>query len=133
MERKCSVWKDVKLRLMRRLRHRTVVILRAKKFCLKLFDWISTTDVDNCMNLTSRELDTKLKVCELLKYQGEARLLANLSAWSLPCFPVSGYDLMRLGVTSGKEIGSALQELRDVWKKSHCQMDKEELLSYVKL
>ncbi|KAJ3602233.1 hypothetical protein NHX12_029992 [Muraenolepis orangiensis] len=31
------------------------------------------------------------------------------------------------------KIGSALQELRDVWKKSHCQMDKEELLSYVKL
>ena len=76
-------------------------------------------------------MDSKLKVCELLKYQGEARLLAELTDWSTPRFPVSGHDLRRLGVTSGKEIGSTLQELRDVWKRSRYQMDKEELLSHV--
>ncbi|XP_059925480.1 CCA tRNA nucleotidyltransferase 1, mitochondrial [Gadus macrocephalus] len=81
--------------------------------------------------IDSRELDSKLKVCELLKYQGEARLLAELTDWSTPRFPVSGHDLRRLGVTSGKEIGSTLQELRDVWKRSRYQMDKEELLSHV--
>lgn len=80
----------------------------------------------------SRELDSQSKVCELLKYQGEEKLLAELSRWSIPRFPVSGHDLRRMGVTSGKEIGATLQELRDIWKKSRYQMEKDELLSYVK-
>lgn len=80
----------------------------------------------------SRELDSQSKVCELLKYQGEAALLSELSRWSVPRFPISGHDLRRMGITSGKEIGTTLQKLRDIWKKSHYQMDKDELLSYVK-
>ncbi|KAG7269956.1 hypothetical protein CRUP_026526 [Coryphaenoides rupestris] len=82
--------------------------------------------------IDNREMDTQLKVCELLKYQGEARLLARLRGWSVPRFPVNGHDLRSLGVTSGKELGATLQELRDLWKKSRFQMDKEELLSHVK-
>lgn len=79
-----------------------------------------------------RDLDAKNKVCELLKYQGEKKLLAELNRWSIPHFPVSGHDLRKLGVTTGREIGATLQSLRDIWKKSHYQMDKDELLSYVK-
>lgn len=82
--------------------------------------------------IDSKELDTQMKVCELLKYQGEERLLNDLCRWSAPRFPVSGHDLRRVGITSGKDIGATLQKLRDIWKKSHYQMDKEELLSYVK-
>ncbi|KAM4612988.1 CCA tRNA nucleotidyltransferase 1, mitochondrial isoform 1-T2 [Polymixia lowei] len=81
--------------------------------------------------IDSRELDSTVKVCELLKYQGEDKLLSELCSWSAPCFPVSGHDLRRMGITSGKEIGTTLQELRNIWKKSRYQMDKEELLSYV--
>lgn len=73
-----------------------------------------------------------MKVCELLKYQGEEKLLKELLKWSIPRFPISGHDLRRMGVTSGKDIGATLQKLRDIWKKNHYQMDKEELLSYVK-
>ncbi|XP_053724292.1 CCA tRNA nucleotidyltransferase 1, mitochondrial isoform X1 [Synchiropus splendidus] len=82
--------------------------------------------------IDSRELDTQSKVCELLKYQGENKLLAELSRWSIPRFPVSGHDLRKMGFTSGKEIGATLQMLRDVWKRSRYQMDREELLSHVK-
>ncbi|XP_056130718.1 CCA tRNA nucleotidyltransferase 1, mitochondrial [Lampris incognitus] len=82
--------------------------------------------------IDSRELDTKIKVCELLKYQGEHKLLGELSQWSIPRFPVSGHDLRKMGITTGKEIGTTLQELREIWKKSHYQMDKEELLSCIK-
>ncbi|XP_034068277.1 CCA tRNA nucleotidyltransferase 1, mitochondrial-like isoform X1 [Gymnodraco acuticeps] len=82
--------------------------------------------------IDSRELDTQSKVCELLKYQGEEKLHAELSGWSVPRFPVNGHDLRRMGITTGKEIGSTLQDLRDVWKKSGYQMDKDELLSHVK-
>lgn len=82
--------------------------------------------------IDSRELDSQSKVCELLKYQGEEKLLAELCRWSIPRFPVSGHDLRRIGITSGKEIGATLQELRDIWKKSHYQLDKDELLSHIK-
>ncbi|KAM9409943.1 CCA tRNA nucleotidyltransferase 1, mitochondrial isoform 2-T2 [Pholidichthys leucotaenia] len=82
--------------------------------------------------IDSRELDSQMKVCELLKYQGEAKLLSQLQQWSIPRFPISGHDLRKMGITSGKEIGNTLQNLREVWKKNHYQMDKDELLSYVK-
>ncbi|XP_034023340.1 CCA tRNA nucleotidyltransferase 1, mitochondrial [Thalassophryne amazonica] len=82
--------------------------------------------------IDSREVGVQSKVCELLKYQGEEKLLAELSTWSIPLFPVSGHDLRRLGVMSGTEIGAALQNLRDVWKKSGYKMDKDTLLSYLK-
>ncbi|XP_046882368.1 CCA tRNA nucleotidyltransferase 1, mitochondrial [Hypomesus transpacificus] len=81
--------------------------------------------------IDSREVDAQSKVCELLKYQGEEKLLAGLSRWSIPRFPVSGHDLRKMGITSGKEIGTILQDLRDVWKLSHYEMVKEELLSHV--
>ncbi|XP_061902026.1 CCA tRNA nucleotidyltransferase 1, mitochondrial isoform X2 [Entelurus aequoreus] len=81
--------------------------------------------------IDSRELDTQSKLCELLKYQGEHTLLAQLRMWAVPRLPVSGHDLRKMGLVSGKEIGATLQKLRDIWKKSHYQMDKEELLSYV--
>ncbi|XP_013864897.1 CCA tRNA nucleotidyltransferase 1, mitochondrial [Austrofundulus limnaeus] len=81
--------------------------------------------------IDNRDMDTQ-RVCELLKYQGEEKLLSELLRWSIPRFPVGGHDLRKVGFTSGKEIGATLQTLRDVWKKSHYQMDKEELLSHLK-
>ncbi|KAJ7983664.1 hypothetical protein DPEC_G00374360 [Dallia pectoralis] len=42
--------------------------------------------------IDSREADAQSKVCELLKYQGEDKLLAEMSRWSIPRFPVSGHD-----------------------------------------
>ncbi|XP_069499623.1 CCA tRNA nucleotidyltransferase 1, mitochondrial isoform X2 [Ambystoma mexicanum] len=80
----------------------------------------------------SREPDAHSKVCELLKYQGEVKLLKEMEHWSIPRFPVTGHDLRRIGISSGKEIGTILQELRDQWKKSGYQMEQEELLSHVK-
>ncbi|GCC24449.1 CCA tRNA nucleotidyltransferase 1, mitochondrial [Chiloscyllium punctatum] len=82
--------------------------------------------------IDSREPDVQSRVCELLKYQGEEKLLKAMEQWSIPRFPVSGHDLRRIGIVSGKEIGTMLQELRNTWKKSGYLMDKEELLSMVK-
>ncbi|XP_056381008.1 CCA tRNA nucleotidyltransferase 1, mitochondrial isoform X2 [Hyla sarda] len=79
----------------------------------------------------SRETDAHKKVCELLKYQGEERLLRQMEQWTLPRFPVSGHDLRRMGISSGKEIGRILQELRESWKESGYQTGKEELLNSV--
>ncbi|XP_018427144.1 PREDICTED: CCA tRNA nucleotidyltransferase 1, mitochondrial isoform X2 [Nanorana parkeri] len=81
--------------------------------------------------IDSRESDAQKKVCELLKYQGEERLLQEMEGWTLPRFPVSGHDLRRLGISSGKEIGRILQELREQWKESGYRCGKEELLNGV--
>ncbi|XP_044156956.1 CCA tRNA nucleotidyltransferase 1, mitochondrial [Bufo gargarizans] len=81
--------------------------------------------------IDSRETDAQKKVCELLKYQGEEQLLRQMEKWTLPRFPVSGHDLRRMGVSSGKEIGRILQELREQWKESGYKADKEELLNAV--
>lgn len=78
-----------------------------------------------------REPDAKARVCELLKYQGEPSLLEEMQGWSIPPFPVSGHDLRKAGIVSGKEIGALLQQLRNQWKKSGYQMEKDELLSYI--
>lgn len=55
-----------------------------------------------------------------------------MQEWSIPSFPVTGHDLRQMGISSGKDIGPLLQQLREQWKKSDFQMNKEELLSYVK-
>lgn len=81
--------------------------------------------------IDARETDAHNKVCELLKYQGEERLLRRMEQWTLPRFPVSGHDLRRMGISSGKEIGKILQELKERWKESSYQADKEELLNNV--
>ncbi|MXQ90884.1 hypothetical protein E5288_WYG013203 [Bos mutus] len=80
----------------------------------------------------SREADATARVCELLKYQGEHGLLKQMRQWSIPPFPVSGHDIRKVGISSGKEIGVLLQQLREQWKKSGYQLEKDELLSYVK-
>ncbi|OCT85734.1 hypothetical protein XELAEV_18023904mg [Xenopus laevis] len=79
----------------------------------------------------SREPDAHRKICELLKYQGEEQFFREMEAWTLPRFPVSGHDLRRMGISSGKDIGRILQELREHWKESGYQASKEELLNRV--
>ncbi|NP_001082356.1 tRNA nucleotidyl transferase, CCA-adding, 1 S homeolog [Xenopus laevis] len=79
----------------------------------------------------SREPDTHRKICELLKYQGEEQFFREMEGWTLPRFPVSGHDLRRMGISSGKEIGRILQELKEHWKGSGFQTSKEELLNRV--
>ncbi|XP_013216481.2 CCA tRNA nucleotidyltransferase 1, mitochondrial [Ictidomys tridecemlineatus] len=82
--------------------------------------------------IDSREPDAAARVCELLKYQGEHGLLREMQCWSVPPFPISGHDIRKVGISSGKEIGALLQQLREQWKKSGYRMEKEELLSHIK-
>ncbi|XP_061544163.1 CCA tRNA nucleotidyltransferase 1, mitochondrial isoform X1 [Phycodurus eques] len=124
---------DTRLKVSREEKTLAVFLVKYRQDLYK-----NDEDLDGLKTFTdfiidSRELDTRSKVCELLKYQGEHKLLAELGTWAVPRFPISGHDLRRMGILTGKEIGTTLQKLRDIWKKSHYQMDKEELLSYVTL
>eukprot|EP00066_Takifugu_rubripes_P023431 XP_011612697.1 PREDICTED: CCA tRNA nucleotidyltransferase 1, mitochondrial [Takifugu rubripes] len=123
---------DLRLKVSREEKNLALFLVRYRRELQKNPDELDSLKPFKDFIIDSRELDNQNRVCELLKYQGEQKLLAELSRWSIPRFPINGHDLRRMGITSGKEIGSTLQQLREVWKKSRYRMDKDELLSYVK-
>ncbi|XP_020646690.3 CCA tRNA nucleotidyltransferase 1, mitochondrial [Pogona vitticeps] len=123
---------DLRLKISRDERNLGLFLLKHRRDLVKATDTTEPLKPYQEFVIDSREADGISKICELLKYQGEEDLLKEMQQWSVPTFPVSGHDLRRTGLSSGKEIGIILQQLRDQWKKSGYQMDKEELLTYVK-
>ena len=47
-------------------------------------------------------------------------------------FPLSGKDLLSLGVEPGPFMGSLLKKAEDFWMENDCSLSKEECLSYIK-
>ncbi|TRZ23315.1 hypothetical protein HGM15179_003801 [Zosterops borbonicus] len=104
---------------------------------LSRWNWEPPSDLclaleQSVLRRSAGEANTNAKIFELLKYQGEEQLLKEMQEWTVPSFPISGHHLQKMGMSFGKEIGTALQQLRDEWKKCGCHMDKEELLSCLK-
>lgn len=48
--------------------------------------------------------------------------------WESPVFPVTGKDLLLLGMQEGKELGQALAKLETLWEESDYTLTREELL-----
>ncbi|XP_035243917.1 CCA tRNA nucleotidyltransferase 1, mitochondrial [Anguilla anguilla] len=122
---------DLRLKISREEKNLGLFLVKHRRELVKSADEPDSLKPFTDFIIDSREPDAQSKMCELLKYQGEVRLLAQLQRWAIPRFPVSGHDLRKMGISSGKEIGVILQNLRDVWKKSHYQMGKDELLNSV--
>jgi poly(A) polymerase len=59
-------------------------------------------------------------------------LLDFPETWPIPRFPVTGHDVIRAGVKSGKDIGAALRRLEDWWIASDFKPAKSELLARLK-
>ncbi|KAM5313459.1 CCA tRNA nucleotidyltransferase 1, mitochondrial isoform 1-T2 [Glossophaga mutica] len=123
---------DLRLKISKEERNLGLFIVKYRKDLVKATDSSEPLKPYQDFLIDCREPDAAARVSELLKYQGQHALLRELQRWSVPPFPVSGHDLRRAGVSSGKEIGALLQQLRDQWKKSGYRMEKEELLSFVK-
>lgn len=70
-------------------------------------------------------------VMEVLKYRGDHQLLDRLQNWEPPRFPISGKDLLNLGVPKGKRLGYILKSLKDNWIESDYEQSKEDLLKLV--
>ena len=49
-----------------------------------------------------------------------------------PSFPVSGKDLLKIGLKEGKELGNALSKIRDWWIYKNCKPSYSECLDKVK-
>ncbi|XP_066472430.1 CCA tRNA nucleotidyltransferase 1, mitochondrial isoform X1 [Tiliqua scincoides] len=123
---------DLRLKISKDEKYLGLFLLKHRRDLVKATDAAEPLKPYQDFVIDSREHDAISRITELLKYQGEEHLLKEMQQWSVPTFPISGHDIRKMGISSGKEIGILLQQLRDHWKKSGYQMDKEELLSYVK-
>ncbi|XP_007440690.1 CCA tRNA nucleotidyltransferase 1, mitochondrial isoform X2 [Python bivittatus] len=123
---------DLRLKISKDEKNLGLFLLKHRRDLTKASDTTKPLKPYQDFVLDSREASAASRIHELLKYQGEEQLLKEMQEWSIPPFPVSGHDLRQMGISSGKDIGPLLQQLREQWKKSDYQMDKEELLSYVK-
>ncbi|XP_054990748.1 CCA tRNA nucleotidyltransferase 1, mitochondrial [Sorex araneus] len=123
---------DLRLKISKDEKNLGVFIVKNRRDLVKAVDSPEPLKPYQDFVIDCREPDAMARVCELLKYQGEPFLLRQMQHWTVPPFPVSGHDIRRVGISSGKEIGVLLQQLREQWKKSGYRMDKEELLSYVR-
>ncbi|KAB1264437.1 CCA tRNA nucleotidyltransferase 1; mitochondrial [Camelus dromedarius] len=123
---------DLRLKISKEEKNLGLFIVKNRKDLIKATDSSEPLKPYQDFIIDSRESDATARVCELLKYQGEHCLLKEMQQWSIPPFPVSGHDIRKVGISSGKEIGVLLQQLREQWKKSGYQMEKDELLSYIK-
>jgi hypothetical protein len=54
---------------------------------------------------------------------------AMLETWEVPLFPVSGNDLMQLGMRPSPEIGRVIRRLRETWADSGYSSTKDALLT----
>ncbi|OBS69939.1 hypothetical protein A6R68_01519 [Neotoma lepida] len=123
---------DLRLKISKEEKNLGLFIVKNRKDLIKATDSSEPLKPYQDFVIDSREPDATARVCELLKYQGEHGLLKEMQQWSVPPFPVSGHDIRKVGISSGKEIGALLQQLREQWKKSGYQMEKDELLSHIK-
>ncbi len=48
-----------------------------------------------------------------------------------PVFPLTGHDLISLGVAPGPTLGRVFQKTRDFWKKNDCQPSRDALLAWL--
>uniref|UniRef100_A0A8D0MUS5 CCA tRNA nucleotidyltransferase 1, mitochondrial n=1 Tax=Sus scrofa TaxID=9823 RepID=A0A8D0MUS5_PIG len=122
---------DLRLKISKEEKNLGLFIVKNRKDLIKAKDSSEPLKPYQDFIIDCRESDATARVCELLKYQGEHCLLKEMQQWSIPPFPVSGHDIRKVGISSGKEIGALLQQLREQWKKSGYQMEKDELLKNV--
>ena len=64
----------------------------------------------------------------MIRAGGYARLLESVQSYEAPVFPVTGGDLLRLGIEKGPVLGEKLRELETLWIDSGFSLDHETLL-----
>lgn len=52
----------------------------------------------------------------------------RIRTWKIPVFPITGQDLLDMGMKQGPHIGIILNDLRNKWKASNFKLTKEDLI-----
>lgn len=68
---------------------------------------------------------------ELIFMQNQTNLLNILDTWQIPTFPITGNDLMAIGIKQGPRLGDTLRWLKDEWAKSNYVLSKDQLLDKI--
>jgi len=55
--------------------------------------------------------------------------LELIEEWTIPHCPVSGKDLLKIGITAGPDLGVILKQIEEVWIKSDFTLSQSDLLS----
>jgi hypothetical protein len=74
---------------------------------------------------------------EAATMHGDLNIASQLKAWTVPVFPVTGDDLIALGMKPGKIMGSTLVSAKYTWftigqQNNEVYADKEQVLSVIK-
>ena len=67
-------------------------------------------------------------MAEVLRVHGQPVQANELLDWDVPVFPVTGDDLIAMGVKPGREMGRIITDMRAVWRDSHYTAPKADLL-----
>ncbi len=90
--------------------------------------WSGVKDVLS-LSLVSARSRAEADDAAMIESVGFTKLLARAEKWVEPKFPLSGKDLMALGVSAGKEMGDQLKKLEELWIESNFNLSKSDLLS----
>jgi tRNA nucleotidyltransferase (CCA-adding enzyme) len=71
-------------------------------------------------------------VFAMLMSVGDTSLHDRLKTWHPPAFPVTGADLVALGMAPGRQMGLTLADLRAQWEASGFKLTHQQLLGKVK-
>lgn len=82
------------------------------------------------INSKLKQSDTRYYVEQVIKYN-DFPLLQEFRDWVVPKFPVTGTNLLVLGVRPGKPMGRVLEELKVRWAESNFTLNNEELMQSV--
>ena len=63
---------------------------------------------------------------------GKSAVLDQLQGLAVPRFPVTGGDLIKMGLRPGKALGAELDRLEQLWIESGFSLDREALLATLK-
>ncbi|MBO6917315.1 MAG: CCA tRNA nucleotidyltransferase [Rhizobiaceae bacterium] len=90
--------------------------------------WSGVKDVLS-LSLVSARSRAEADDAAMIESAGFTKLLARTEKWVEPKFPLSGKDLMALGVSAGKEMGDQLKKLEELWIESNFNLSKSDLLA----
>ena len=59
-------------------------------------------------------------------------LLATVETWTRPAFPLSGKDVVALGIAPGAQVGQLLRAVEDWWIAGDFQADRDQALAQLR-
>ncbi|WDM85441.1 CCA tRNA nucleotidyltransferase [Ehrlichia sp. JZT12] len=97
---------------------------------------ISTIEQQKYINKFGKEIYCnliKIKHAELnLNYHDLVQYIEYADRFIVPKFPISGKDLFNIGYQEGKNLGTTLKKIKDLWEDSSYQLTKTQLLNLAK-